>query len=239
MWKLLIFTILLQSNDKSSASIVAVKARQNDIKGPSTHVMENLALHTHKVAEDLTTQLSNKIEVIGQTIIGDIEVIIDTALDQLTQPIIEIQTAMEKPECQRLLTMDELRDRIDSQLTGCTKNLNDLLNNFHNDTREISKSLEFGSKQIENLPSQCENTEYSFASLTVCFIEKIAELNRDMAILLNRASMQILHTHQLANVGAETSRNCAERVVNETVEYLDRILETCSNHLHQEDLRKL
>ncbi|XP_073820337.1 uncharacterized protein [Musca autumnalis] len=231
MWKLLIFAILLQANDnKALASIVDVQGRQNDIKGPSSHIMENLAKHTHKIAEDLTSQLSNKIEVISQTIIGDIEVIIDSALDLLTQPIIEMQTALEKPECQRLLTMDDLRERIDSQLSDCTRNLNDLLNNFQNDSMEITKSLELGSQQIANLPSQCEKTEYSFATLTACFIEKMSELNRDLAVLLNRASMQILQTHQLANVNTEASRTCADKVVDETVAYMDRILETCHNN---------
>ncbi|XP_061397069.1 uncharacterized protein LOC133332706 [Musca vetustissima] len=216
---------------KALASMVAVQPRQNDInKGPSSHVMENLAIHTHKIAQDLTSQLSNKIEIISQTIIGDIEIIIDTALEHLTQPIIEIQEAIEKPECQRLLTMEELRERIDSQLSGCTKNLTDILHNFQNDSMDITKSLEMGSQQIATLPSQCEKSEYSFASMTACFIEKISELNRDLAILLNRASMEVLHTHQIANDVGESSRTCADKVVEDTVEYLDRILTTCHNN---------
>lgn len=206
-------------------------ARQNDILGPVSHIMENLSIHTQQVAHDLNVQLSHKIDGTTQTILGDIEVILASALDQLTEPIIQAQDALAKPECQQLLTMEQLRDRVDSQLATCTKYLNDVLFAFQNDSAGFSQSLEMGAEQITDLPSQCEAEEFGFGSIAACFIEKIAELNRDLAVLLNQASMTILQTRQLAKQGAESAGECANQVVADTLEYMDRILNTCGNSI--------
>ncbi|XP_013101068.2 uncharacterized protein LOC106082875 [Stomoxys calcitrans] len=231
MWKLLILIIFVVFFHKGIATGSTSLARQNDMSGPVSHIMENLVIHTKQVADELGSQLSTKIDGTTQTILGDIEVILASALEQLTEPIIEAQSILSHPECQQLLTMEELRERIDSQLMICTKDLNDLLFAFQNDSDQYTKSLQSGAQQIVDLPSQCEENDYSFGSITACFIEKISELNHDLALLLNRASMSIIQTHHLTKQSTEAALTCADHVVAQTVEYMDKILTQCQNNV--------
>ncbi|XP_075144607.1 uncharacterized protein LOC142219558 [Haematobia irritans] len=229
MWKFLILTIFLINQDGVLGSTSV--ARQNDISGPISHIMENLVMHTKQVADELCSQLSAKIDGTTQTILGDIEVILSTALEQLTEPIIEAQSILSHPQCQDLLTMEELRDRIDTQLMICTKDLNDLLFTFKNDSDQYTKSLLNGAEQIADLPSQCEEGDYSFGSIAACFVEKITELNQDLALLLNRASMSIIQTHHLTKQSTEAALTCADHVVAQTVEYMNKVMTQCQENV--------
>ena len=205
-------------------------ATPNVTDGPVSHMLENLTVHTTSVTNELLAQLAAKIERLAKTLVGNMEVVVTSALHQLAQPIEEARAKLNSPECQNALSIEELQKNVKNDLSNCTQNLNIILHAFEQDSNEFNAALKKDIQKIIDLPKDCESASDETGgveSKVICFIGKIAEINQQIAALLQSASTTLVHTRQLSEEAMETARSCADNVVASTVEYLDKILESC------------
>lgn len=191
--------------------------------------MEDLAEHTSSVTNELLAQLAAKIERTTKSLVGDIEVLVTSALDQLSQPIENVQKEIETANCQPLTSLEQLNQRLNSELQMCTLDLNTILNTFQHDAQEYNIALEQYIRAIIDLPKKCEGLDSGsgFGSKVSCYVESIADLNKQIALILNQASVTLVHTRQLAEQAMQEGRMCADDVITTTTEALDEILASC------------
>lgn len=192
-------------------------------------MMEHLSEHTSSVTNELLAQLATKIERTTKTLMGNIEVTITTALNQLAQPIEDFQKKLQSSQCNPSESLENLRKKVDSDLTTCTQGLRDILSTFQNDANDFNVALEKGIKDIIDLPEKCEASanDTGFGANVNCFVQKITEVNQQIAVILNSASMTLVHTRQLMEKSVEESRSCADQVVASTIQSFDQLLTSC------------
>lgn len=198
--------------------------------GSVSHMLENLTVHTTSVTNELLAQLVAKIERLAKTLVGNMEVVVTSALHQLAQPMEEAREKLNSPECQSALSIKELEKSVKTDLSNCTQNLNIILHAFEQDSNEFNVALKKDIQEIIDLPKECESASDETGGIEskfICFIGKIAEINQQIAVLLQSASTTLVHTRQLSEEAMATAYSCADNVVASTVEYLDKILESC------------
>ncbi|KAM7361513.1 uncharacterized protein ACRADG_012447 [Cochliomyia hominivorax] len=228
MIKLLIFTILLINITNVFSTTELTEPTNNN--GPVSNIMENLSEHTSSVTNELLAQLATKFENTVKTLVGNMEVVVTSAVNQLAQPIEDFQSKIKSSQCQPLVSLQELRQRIDKDLTKCTQTLEDILVAFENDANDFNAALEQNIKNIIDLPEQCQGAggnDAGFGSNVSCYVEKITEINKQIAVTLNRASMTLIHTRQLTDKALGEGRTCANNVVASTVQTLEEMLASC------------
>ncbi|XP_065361402.1 uncharacterized protein LOC135955044 [Calliphora vicina] len=227
MIKILILSFCLISARNVLASTELAQPADNT--GSVSNMMEHLSEHTSSVTNELVSQLAAKIKRTTKTLVGNIEVVITSALNQLAQPIEDFQNNIKSSQCQPLITLEELQQRVNSDLSKCTQNLKDIVNTFQTDANEFNVVLEENVKEIIELPQQCEDVQNDtgFGSNVSCYVDKIAKINQQIALVLNSASMTLVHTRQLGEQAVQEGRGCADNVVATTVEYIDKMLASC------------
>ncbi|KAI8117539.1 hypothetical protein FF38_11052 [Lucilia cuprina] len=219
---------IIDNLSEHNSNVLSVST-DDTINGPVSNMMENLSQHTSSVTSELLSQLSAKMQRTTKTLVGNIEVVVSSALKQLSQPIENFENTINASQCQPLVTLEELQKRINSDLNECTQNLSDLLTTFQNDASDFESLLEQNIKNIIALPQQCESVDSGsgFGSHVSCYVDKISEINKQIAAILNTASMTLVHTRQLAEQAVKEGRSCADNVVAITVESLDKMLASC------------
>ncbi|XP_052858234.1 uncharacterized protein LOC128265988 [Drosophila gunungcola] len=195
--------------------------------GPVSMVVDNLAEIAVNVSDENTAQLEGKMNRTWQDIAGNIEVLTASALAQLSDLIYETnQLLVANPDCNAAWSLDELNENVTHQLSGCTGDLGNLLEDFRLEGQLALAKVQGFVQQIAQLPARCLSMESSplnplaSAGGSVCFINAMAEINLGMAQSMHDASLLLVQTHQSAEDQVEQAQECCTIVVQQIGDYL-------------------
>ena len=201
------------------------------------NVMDSLLKGAADVSHEVSNMLSSTVMRSSAIITGKIEHITTSAMRSLSDPIFSTNRKLtSSPVCLEMTSwnMNELMDYIGAQLTTCTKDLNQVLNDFQDESSNIITKIENYITQFENLPVRCKlnlvdgNTgDHAFAGSTSCFVSLMAEFNFYVSNELNRASKTLIRSRQMTQNGEIKAQKCADEVVASFKEFLDAQMALC------------
>ncbi|XP_036325198.1 uncharacterized protein LOC118738381 [Rhagoletis pomonella] len=234
----------------SILTILAVKSKANDTvqeplfptddesainsaNGPVSTAMESLAYNTASIADEISFQVSTKLERTADILHGGIELLIANALEQLAQPIYQASRKLGNDSCNATFTAEDLRSTIDTRLSICTEELNGLMQTYKSEADNSVSAIDNFVITINRLPDDCQGESWpeqglqSFATATRCFIEGITALNAQISQELNTVSLLLSRTRQLSQQSETQALVCIEKLVNEIVKLVDEKLKDC------------